>query len=204
MHQNNSDTKTKILDIAYNLFARQGYAATSIRQIANECVINLSMIGYYFGGKEGLYRAIVDMRIKQVIKDITEDIVQENDIHKRVEIFANRLMDSLTSDSPNILTIVTRELVSHDQSTAYITTDIITNFTKLFDAIFEGTDTERPDYSDATSGIYDIFGIIAPIYFYSISQPLLDKYILLDESEIKKFRKKLVDDVCQKANTIIK
>ncbi|ETD23520.1 TetR/AcrR family transcriptional regulator [Helicobacter macacae] len=50
-------TKEAILDTALELFALQGYDATSTRQIAQKSNANLSAISYHFGSKEGLYRA---------------------------------------------------------------------------------------------------------------------------------------------------
>ena len=38
-------------------FGEAGYAATSIRAIAADAGVNLSLISYYFGGKQGLYEA---------------------------------------------------------------------------------------------------------------------------------------------------
>lgn len=38
-------------------FGEAGFAATSIRAIAADAGVNLSLISYYFGGKQGLYEA---------------------------------------------------------------------------------------------------------------------------------------------------
>lgn len=40
------------------LFAEQGYAKTSIRQIALAAGANIAAVSYYFGSKAGLYRAV--------------------------------------------------------------------------------------------------------------------------------------------------
>jgi AcrR family transcriptional regulator len=59
------DTRRRILETALDLFAAQGYEGASTRQIAEGAGVNLPAIQYYFGNKEGLYRAI--------IQDITTD-----------------------------------------------------------------------------------------------------------------------------------
>jgi len=41
------------------LFAEQGFAAVSTRQIAHAAGVNLSAITYHFGGKERLYQALI-------------------------------------------------------------------------------------------------------------------------------------------------
>src|SRR4029450_4073601 len=58
-------TPRPILETALDLFAAQGYEGASTRQIAEGAGVNLPAIQYYFGNKEGLYRAIIE--------DITAD-----------------------------------------------------------------------------------------------------------------------------------
>lgn len=54
------DTKTKIMYEAAILFARRGYAAVSIRDIAKRVNIKPASIYNHFQGKEALYETIVD------------------------------------------------------------------------------------------------------------------------------------------------
>jgi AcrR family transcriptional regulator len=54
-----SDTKTHILNTSIHLFASQGYKETTIRNISKDAGVNVSMISYYFGGKDGILRHIV-------------------------------------------------------------------------------------------------------------------------------------------------
>ncbi|SIS52045.1 forespore capture DNA-binding protein RefZ [Salimicrobium flavidum] len=54
-----SPTKDKVIQAAVNLFFQKGYHATSVRDIAKEAEINISLISYYFEGKQGLFEAIV-------------------------------------------------------------------------------------------------------------------------------------------------
>lgn len=52
------DRRQNILDAAQRLFARSGYHAVTIRQIAQEAQVPLALVGYYFGQKQELYDAI--------------------------------------------------------------------------------------------------------------------------------------------------
>lgn len=63
------DTRRRILETALDLFAAHGYEGASTRQIAEGAGVNLPAIQYYFGNKEGLYRAII------------EDIVADTERH---------------------------------------------------------------------------------------------------------------------------
>ncbi|MCC7225727.1 MAG: CerR family C-terminal domain-containing protein [Burkholderiaceae bacterium] len=51
------DTRDRLLHVALRLFAEQGFAKTSIREISQVAGTNVAAIAYYFGDKAGLYRA---------------------------------------------------------------------------------------------------------------------------------------------------
>lgn len=56
------DDKTarkRLLDAATQLFAEKGLDGTSTRDLAKTADLNVSLISYYFGGKEGLYKAVI-------------------------------------------------------------------------------------------------------------------------------------------------
>ncbi|MDZ7891690.1 MAG: CerR family C-terminal domain-containing protein [Rhodoferax sp.] len=52
------EARNRLLDAALQLFAEQGFAKTSIREIAQAAQTNVASISYYFGDKAGLYRAV--------------------------------------------------------------------------------------------------------------------------------------------------
>ena len=52
-----SDIRRRLIDAASEEFARHGYASARVRQIVDAAQVNLAAVNYYFGGKEGLYRA---------------------------------------------------------------------------------------------------------------------------------------------------
>jgi AcrR family transcriptional regulator len=60
------DTKATILDAAEQLFAEQGYAATSLRQLTTAAGVNLAAVNYHFGGKEELAKAVLARRIAPI------------------------------------------------------------------------------------------------------------------------------------------
>ncbi len=71
-----NDARCKIKDCATGLFARFGLEGTSTREIAKAAGLNLSLISYYFGGKEGLYKTLfVEFATKaqKEIKALIED-----------------------------------------------------------------------------------------------------------------------------------
>ena len=58
-------TKERILNTATKLFVQKGYDSVGIREICKEANANLCMISYFWGGKEGLYKDIIDNLIER-------------------------------------------------------------------------------------------------------------------------------------------
>lgn len=54
------DRRMAILLAAEKLFARHGYHAVSVRQIADEAGVQVALLGYYFGPKNALFEAIFE------------------------------------------------------------------------------------------------------------------------------------------------
>ncbi len=60
------DTRRRILDAAIVAFAADGYEGVSTRRLAEQAGVNLPAIQYYFGSKEGLFRAAIEHIIQQI------------------------------------------------------------------------------------------------------------------------------------------
>lgn len=65
-HQRGEDTRRRILDTAIEVFAAIGYEAASTRALAERADVNLPAIPYYFGSKEGLYRAVIEQIVREI------------------------------------------------------------------------------------------------------------------------------------------
>lgn len=53
------ETRAILINTAARLFALNGYHGVSMRTLAAEADVNLATVGYHFGGKAGLYEAII-------------------------------------------------------------------------------------------------------------------------------------------------
>ena len=56
-----AESKQRILRTARELFDRQGYSATTVRAIATAAGVDPAMVFYFFGTKQGLFGAAVEM-----------------------------------------------------------------------------------------------------------------------------------------------
>ena len=52
------EARQRLLAAGLKLFAEHGFGRTSVRALAQAARVNIGAVGYYFGDKEGLYRAL--------------------------------------------------------------------------------------------------------------------------------------------------
>ena len=76
-----SDSKRSILKTAASLFSKLGLDSCSTREIAKVSNSNISLISYYFGGKEGLYKEVMRdfaLQIKNEAQSLADTFVAQD------------------------------------------------------------------------------------------------------------------------------
>lgn len=71
-HGRGEASRARILDIARRLFVRQGFAATSVSQIAREAELTIPPVYYHFGNKLGLFKAVIEAAGDNIVKDMED------------------------------------------------------------------------------------------------------------------------------------
>lgn len=61
--------RARLLRAAAAVFAANGYAAGSVREICERARVNVASVNYYFGSKEGLYREVLLESHRQVLAE---------------------------------------------------------------------------------------------------------------------------------------
>lgn len=79
---NLENTRDRLIKIAMEMFAESGYDKTSIRELAKRADANIAAINYHFGGKEGLYHAVLEY-IAEYMDSWAMPLI--NEYHKFVE-----------------------------------------------------------------------------------------------------------------------
>lgn len=91
------NTKDHITQIAMQLFAEKGFDAVSVREIASAADINVALISYHFGSKEGLLQNIIENKARMmntVIREIDADksISELDKIKKIIRYYVTTLI----------------------------------------------------------------------------------------------------------------
>lgn len=101
------DLKVQILATAEQLFTDQGYAATSIRNIADGAGVNPALVHYYFGNKHALLQAVLEHTLQPMMRALA---ALNTSAETSVEDIAGLLI-SVAAEHPNIPRLLTREVL---------------------------------------------------------------------------------------------
>ena len=86
-------TRAEIIEVASHEFADQGYAGARVDEIAAKTRTTKRMIYYYFGGKEGLYLAVLERAYRRI-----RSLEQQLDVDHLEPVEALRQLAELTFD----------------------------------------------------------------------------------------------------------
>lgn len=86
------NSKEKIIETATELFSRNGFENTSVRDIAGGAGVNVAMINYYFGSKEKLLKTILEKRFAY-LRDLFTELVSNSQMSPMQKI--ERITDLL-------------------------------------------------------------------------------------------------------------
>jgi AcrR family transcriptional regulator len=104
-------TRERLLDAGAALFSERGYAATTIRDISSGAGCNSSLVSYHFGGKEGLYEAVLSREYAALTDRIPELRDPGLAPESRVVRFC-RLIVETHRRRPTLLRLVLSELMT--------------------------------------------------------------------------------------------
>jgi len=156
-------TQLALIHAAGSLFARNGFDATSIRDICAAAKVNNAAVNYHFGSKAGLYKAVVAYGI-HTGKKLFPNPVQEKS--ERPELFLCRHIETIlqrmriASDNKWYAKILHREMLFPvEEIERLIEEEYIIPDTKLFSRTFRLIEPEAKD-SIINSCIMYLMGII--------------------------------------------
>jgi AcrR family transcriptional regulator len=62
--------RAQLIGIGREIFAKRGYEATSVEEIAGRAKVSKPIVYEHFGGKEGLYAVVVDREVEHIVSRI--------------------------------------------------------------------------------------------------------------------------------------
>jgi TetR/AcrR family transcriptional regulator, regulator of cefoperazone and chloramphenicol sensitivity len=92
------ETRARLLHAAARLFAERGYARVTVRDICKKARANVAAVNYHFGGKDGLYRAVMRHAMETMqattaaASEAGRGLPAAERIRAYVSVFADRLL----------------------------------------------------------------------------------------------------------------
>ncbi len=156
-----SARRTQLVDIARAVFARRGYEATSVEEIAARAKVSKPIVYEHFGGKEGLYAVLVDREMDFVVARISEAI-STGSPRERVERAALAFL-TYVRDQPDGFIVLSRDApltLAHGGMSSLLN-DVAERVAEVFNLTFKkaGYDAKTaPIYAHALVGMVTFVG----------------------------------------------
>jgi AcrR family transcriptional regulator len=142
MDKDKIDKKDHIIDVAERIFSELGYDGASTRMISGEAGVNMAMLNYYFGSKEGLYLAVFERKIS-AFRTLLQNIGNDDSISAwdKMERCVDNYVERIITNSC-FQKLINRELSLNKRTdlTDKMTNILMTNVLEFKKIIQEGVD----------------------------------------------------------------
>ncbi len=178
-----ADTQVRedLLAAARSLFLRYGFRAVSSRQVAAAAGVNPAMIHYYFSGKEGLYRAMLESAIAPVLSRLQGMLgdPQSADLEALVRTYMGVL-----AANPWIPGLIVREVLTVDGSFRQtFVRDFAARFAPMVRSVV-GREVGRGKLRADLDPSLTVVSMLGLALFPFISLPITTRVLGVDASEV--------------------
>jgi TetR/AcrR family transcriptional regulator len=169
--QENKSQREKLLASATDLFARKGFSAASIREIARTAEANSALISYHFGGKEGLYQEVLELQFSRFARTMNEAFEKDLPPREKVREMAAALL-TVHRSQPHWLRLYNSEITN---PTSCFETVVRKHITVVASGaarvIADGMDTG--DFSTDVNPAFAALSLAAMLNYYFLVLPLV-------------------------------
>ncbi|MBC7456913.1 MAG: TetR family transcriptional regulator [Bdellovibrionaceae bacterium] len=117
LKKNKDSSRYCLLRSAAKLFCKNGLEKTSTRDIAQESKVNISMISYHFGGKEGLYKQVlmdfakkIEAGSSEILESFAGQEMTKESFKKEMTAIIDHIIQNRIKN-PEICTMLSREKI---------------------------------------------------------------------------------------------
>jgi len=159
------EARARIAAAAEALFAARGFDGTTIRDIAKKARVNGAMIHYYFGSKEGLYRAILEAAASKVRSLLVDTSSRAASTGDRLAGFVDAYAEYILNH-PNLARILYRELLTGGRRIMQVAEKYaVTNYTILKNTIAQGVRSGELRQIDVELAPISLMGMVVIFQF---------------------------------------
>lgn len=163
-HIESEDTAERLIEAAKLIFAEKGFAGATVKEIADEAGVNVSLISYHFKGKDGLLRACVEEFGRRRLQD-SENILTTPegpaDLKVKLKLWMGQFLRCHVEDK-NVCAILHRENIMENK---FLFELFQSTFSKTFEAMVKFFEAGRKKgiirkEVDPTTATHMLFGFM--------------------------------------------
>jgi len=165
-------TRERILEVATEFFAEQGYVETRLEDVAAQLGMRRPSLLYYFEDKRALYEAVVDSVFGGLAVRITEAFDAGGTPTERIEAIVNAWLESVV-DTPPLARLMLREVANAGKLARPRFTDETKRLLQLTETVLEAG---REDGSFQPVGVMHLASAItgATVFFVAVMPTLAE------------------------------
>jgi AcrR family transcriptional regulator len=194
MDKDKIDKKDHILDVAERVFSDHGFDGASTRLISGEAGVNMAMLNYYFGSKEGLFLAVINRKIsshKEALQNIAIDdtLSQWEKVSTYIDIYSEKVV---TNNCFQKLLYQEMSMNRRTELADNVRTILMQNAVELRKMLQDGVEKGefKPDV-DADMVVATLYGTKN----YIVNMPLMTStllgYDIQDEKTLEQFKPRM-------------
>ncbi len=165
------ETRERLIEVGMKLFGMNGFNGVSMRNLASEAEVNLATVGYHFGGKQGLYEAIlwkiVSVRdeVMPGIDAVKEQVVrfENNELTKKdlISWYFREMMYGMIGNPASVwgTMIIHRELAAPSESYEILEKDFFDPSWNSIEALLRAVMSEGTSQMDILLTGLSLIGI---------------------------------------------
>jgi AcrR family transcriptional regulator len=186
------DRRRQILDAAIRVFARQGFHACRVSDIAREAGVAYGLVYHYFDTKEGVLSELFDERWSLLLLAIEEVDSRPIPAREKLDAVAGFIIDSYRHD-PELMKVIIVEVTRAANSFGRTHLDEIS---KAYEGIAKIVADAQADGSFRN----DVDPMLASMWFYGAIEQLLSGWVfeLIPDSDadFDRAREMVVETIC--------
>jgi len=186
------DRRRQILDAAIRVFARQGFHACRVSDIAREAGVAYGLVYHYFDSKEQILNELFVERWSLLLAAIEEVDAREVPARRKLDAVAGFIIDSYRHD-PELMKVIIVEVTRAANSFGRTHLPEINQAYELIAKIVRDAQ-QAGDFRD------DVDPLFASMWFYGAIEQLLSGWVFElipgGEGDFDRAREMVVDTIC--------
>ncbi len=167
-------TREKILKVATKLFAKYGFAGTSMDDIADRVGIRKASLYHHFSSKQEIYEELIERVFSEIIK-IFQVSFSSGNILKDAENFINKIMNFVLQNE-DYVKILLRELLDENLPVKQFALEYVPKILSFGSQILERGRKEGI-FKDDIDPIQLSITLTGAIIIYFVFRPVIEPFI---------------------------